>query len=304
MSVPSDAPTPADAGLPAGRSGPGTPPGPAPDDRTREAVVRWYRSLDAPADGTFARIARIAAAAFATPIATVTIVDEDAVWLAAAEGLEGIAQVGTEPGLCTSAVLGDGPYVVNDAAVDPRTLAHPLVRGELGLRFYAAAPVVTADGHALGTVNVIDRRPRAAGEVSARQLEILLDLAGEVADVLEMKLHALRVMRAERELREQEVGRREAAEAIAGDIRAAAGALRGRTRPATCQLGGAQPCPQPPDLKIADSWGDSAWGCFLHGEDALINVPSVFLATDDGAGIAAYQARRARLEPGPPATGS
>ena len=59
----------------------------------------------------------------------------------------------------------------NDAAADPRTLDHPLVRGELGLRFYAAAPITVAGGHRLGTVNVIDREPRDI--VPHVQLEML-----------------------------------------------------------------------------------------------------------------------------------
>ena len=118
--------------------------------------MRRYEILDAPTDGQFDTIA----AACGTPIATVSIVDADRVWLAAAKGLDGVAQVGTEPGLCASAFCADGPYVVNDAVADPRTVDHPLVRGELGLRFYAAAPIVTADGHHLGTVTAIDATPR------------------------------------------------------------------------------------------------------------------------------------------------
>ena len=71
-------------------------------------------------------------AAFAG-IAFERIVDADRVWFAAAHGLDGVTEVGTEPGLCASAFCADGPYVVNDAAIDPRTLDHPLVRGALGL---------------------------------------------------------------------------------------------------------------------------------------------------------------------------
>src|SRR5687768_7321968 len=106
-------------------------------------TMRRYASLEAPEDGAFDRIARIAATVFSTPIATVTIVDEDRVWFAATEGLDGVRHVGTEPGLCASVVLQAGPYVVNDALNDPRTFDHPLVRGDLGLRFYAASPIIT-----------------------------------------------------------------------------------------------------------------------------------------------------------------
>src|SRR5690349_7234456 len=100
------------------------------NDATRLAAVRRYEILDAPADGTFNRIAETAATVCGTPIATVSIVDADRVWFAACYGLEGVSQVGTEPGLCASAFVADGTYVVEDAAIDPRTLDHPLVRGE------------------------------------------------------------------------------------------------------------------------------------------------------------------------------
>ena len=181
-------------------------------DAARMAAVRRYEILDAPRDGTFDGIARVAANVFGTPIATVTIVDVDRVWFAATEGLEGVRQIGTEPGLCASAVLERGPYVVDDAAVDPRTMHHPLVRGELGLRFYAAAPIMTADGHALGTVNVIDRQPHIVDET---QVGILTELAGLVARHLELRLEALRAVRAEQRLRAEADDRARAAAEVA-----------------------------------------------------------------------------------------
>jgi len=72
-------------------------------DPARLAAVRRYEILDAPTDGQFDTIAAAAAAVCGTPIATVSIVDADRVWFAAAKGLDGVAQVGTEPGLCASA---------------------------------------------------------------------------------------------------------------------------------------------------------------------------------------------------------
>ncbi len=178
-------------------------------DPVRLAAVRRYEILDTPVDGTFDHVAGLAAAIFTTPIASVTIVDEDRVWFAALRGLDGVRQVGTEPGLCASVVLTDRTYVVNDAAADPRTLHHPLVRGELGLRFYAAAPIVVADGHRLGTVNVIDREPRH--DVSAEQVAMLGLLAGIVADHLDLRLATRASIRGESSQRSR--AERHAAEA-------------------------------------------------------------------------------------------
>lgn len=171
----------------------------APEERARLAAVRRYRLVDQPVEEAYDRIAFVAGALFDTPIATVSLVEQDRVWLAACQGLTGVREVGKEPGLCASVIAQDDVYVVANAAVDPRTLAHPLVRGDLGLRFYAAAPIRTRDGHRLGTVNVIDNRPR---EATPRQLTALRHLAQMVSDELELRLMVIRSAAAEQRMRE------------------------------------------------------------------------------------------------------
>lgn len=161
-------------------------------DARLKAVHKYTADLGAPQDGAFDRIAQMAAKIFNAPIATVSIVDEDRVWFAATQGLPGVQQVGTEPGLCASVVAQQGPYVVNDAERDPRTAEHPLVTGELGLRFYAAAPI-EVEGHALGTVNVIDRHSRP--QLDPTSISLLVDLAATVAQLMEIRLVALNAMR-------------------------------------------------------------------------------------------------------------
>ena len=174
-------------------------------DPARLAAVARYEVLDTPPDGAFDRIAALAARWFATPFATVSIVDADRIWFKATHGLDGVAQIGPEPGLCASAVLQAAPYVIEDALRDARTADNPLVHGELGIQFYAAAPIVTADGYGLGTVNVLDVVPREATDAG---LATLRDLADLVMDQLELRLSALRRIRRERELRrEADLGR-------------------------------------------------------------------------------------------------
>jgi sigma-B regulation protein RsbU (phosphoserine phosphatase) len=177
-----------------------TAPDPALDvEQQRLAAVRRYAILDTPPEDIFDRICALAARIFNVPIATVTIVDEDRIWFKAATGLPA-GQIPRDPGLCASAILTDAPYLVTDAAVDPRILNNPLVRGELGLRFYAAAPIVTADGHRLGTVDVIDTQPR---QVTDAELDRLADLAAIVADELELRRAALRQATTERAARQR-----------------------------------------------------------------------------------------------------
>jgi GAF domain-containing protein len=170
-----------------------------PEERRRLTAVRRYRLVDQPVEDAYDRIAYVAAAIFDTPVATVSLVEQDRVWLAACQGLGGVREVGREPGLCASAIAQDGVYVVSNAAADPRTIEHPLVRGELSLRFYAAAPIRTHDGYRLGTVNVIDSRPR---EVTKRQLTALEHLASMVSDELELRLMVIRSAAAEQRMRE------------------------------------------------------------------------------------------------------
>ena len=162
-----------------------------PNEPQRLAAVRRYDILDTPPDGTFDRIAALAARLFDVPIAIVSVVDGDRVWFKSRVGLPDVKQVERDPGLCASAILQSDPWIVTDATADPRTLANPLVAGEFGLRFYAGAPLTTHDGYNLGTVCVIDREPR---EVTAEESRHLSDLAGLVVDQLELRLAARRAV--------------------------------------------------------------------------------------------------------------
>jgi GAF domain-containing protein len=170
-----------------------------PGEQARLDAVRRYQLVDEPVDDTYERVAFVAAALFDTPIATVSLVEEHRIWLAAAYGLPDVREIGPEPGLCASAIAQDGVYVVTNAATDPRTHEHPLVRGELGLRFYAAAPIRTYDGYRLGTVNVIDNQPR---EATGQKLTALEHLAAIVSDELELRLMVIRSAAAEQRMRE------------------------------------------------------------------------------------------------------
>jgi sigma-B regulation protein RsbU (phosphoserine phosphatase) len=167
------------------------------DEAQRLAAVRRYQVLDTPPDGAFERITTLAARLFDVPIAIVSIVDADRIWFKSHHGLD-VEQIDREPGLCASAVLQDGPWLVNDASTDPRTLANPLVAGEMGLRFYAGVPLTTHDGFNLGTLCVIDQQPR---ELTDAEVASLSDLASVVMDELELRLAARRTVELETELR-------------------------------------------------------------------------------------------------------
>jgi sigma-B regulation protein RsbU (phosphoserine phosphatase) len=262
------------------RSAAASPPQELLDEPARLAAVRRYQILDSPPDGAFDRVASLAAAFFKVPIATVTIVDEDRIWFKAAHGLPGVSEIAREPGLCASVIAQDGLYLVTDAATDARTAGNPLVVGELGVRFYAAAPITTQDGYRLGTVNVIDTKAR---EITADQTGILTDLAAIVMDQLELRLAALRTVSAERRLRERaERAARtlKSAMAAAGNPRLDAGTA--------CELGngGTDACVGIDRIRIVDLTGASAWGCPGHAAEALATVSGTFVASPDAPSIA------------------
>ena len=168
------------------------------DEAGRIAAVRRFGILDTPPDGAFDRITALAARTFGVPIAIVSVVDTDRIWFKSHHGLPEVTEIGREPGLCASAILGDEPWVVTDASLDPRTLSNPLVAGDFGLRFYAGVPLTTAEGYNLGTLCVLDHEPR---EVTEDELTGLQDLAALVMDQLELRVQARDVVRAESLLR-------------------------------------------------------------------------------------------------------
>lgn len=206
-------------------------------EAARIAAVRRYNILDTPPDGAFDRVAALAARMFDVPVATVTIVDVDRIWFKATHGLDGVREVGRDPGLCASAVLQDGALVIPDTLRDAVARGNPLVTGSLGIRFYAAAPLVTSEGHRLGTVNILDTEPRS---FAPEDTALLCELAGIVMDELELRLSALEAVRHEQEraavqkqLAEAERAGRLRAERDAASIAAFASTLQRTLLPPT-----------------------------------------------------------------------
>src|SRR4030081_3485531 len=177
-----------------------------PDEIERMLAVKRYDILDTPPDGSFDRVTALAARRFNAPISIVSIVDNDRIWFKSHHGLP-VRQIGRDPGLCASAILTTEPYILENASIDPRSLANPLVAGDFGLRFYAGIPLRTSDGYNLGTLCVIDKEPRP---IDQDQIEDLKDLASMVMDQLEFRLSALTALaKADKALAQQTLLARE-----------------------------------------------------------------------------------------------
>lgn len=157
------------------------------NESERLKALKRYDILDTPADGNFDRLTSLASKMFNMPIAIISLVDHDRIWFKSHYGLDGVEQIDRYPGLCASAILSNEVYLVENAIEDPRSLTNPLVCGQMGLRFYAAAPLHTSDNHNIGTLCIIDKKQRF---ISREQMDMLQELAAIVVDEMELRLAA------------------------------------------------------------------------------------------------------------------
>jgi len=153
-----------------------TPHPPTPVDET-ERLGRLHELgvLDTPPDERFDRLTRLAKRLLHTPIALVSLIDVDRQWFKSCNGLS-VSETPRSISFCGHAVLQRQIFIVPDAALDPRFCANPLVTGAPFIRFYAGVPLLNGRGcgSAVGTLCVIDTRPR---QIGSDDLEVLRDLA-------------------------------------------------------------------------------------------------------------------------------
>jgi serine/threonine protein kinase len=162
----------------------------AEDEVARIAALRRYNVLDTPPEEAFDKVTRLASRLLGAPIALISIIDSDRVWLKSRQGYEADV-VDRNTSFCAVTNPGTGPWSIPDATADPRTARNPVVVGEPMVRSYAAAPLTTSDGHHLGSLCVYDLQPRKFDE---SELETLVDLAGIVMDELELRLASRRAL--------------------------------------------------------------------------------------------------------------
>jgi GAF domain-containing protein len=151
-------------------------------ESARVEILRSYRVLDTPPEPAFDSIVSLARELFAVPVAGVALVDDRRSWFKAIDGLEA-HEMPRADALCELALPARDVVVVPDAAADPRTRDRAMVSGEPGLRFYAAAPLRTAQGVGLGAVFVADRKPGRLSVADRRRLRGLASLAMEQLDL-------------------------------------------------------------------------------------------------------------------------
>lgn len=156
---------------------------PFPANETlRLCALRETGLLYTPRLRAFDEIACLAAEVCAMPIAMVSLMDAESGFVKASVGLEADAM---ERGsaFCAFTILRDEPFVVNDAAADPRFAHTPLETPRGRVRFYAGAPLLTAEGYALGALAVMDTKPGALTDAARAGLVSLARVCAELMDM-------------------------------------------------------------------------------------------------------------------------
>ena len=143
------------------------------DEASRLATLHSLKVLDTPAEERFDRLTRLAKRLFGVPIAVVSLVDANRQWFKSCDGLDD-TEAPRDTSFCGHAICGDDILLIPDATQDLRFHDNPLVTGEPHIRFYAGRPLSAANGAKLGTLCLIDRKPRG---FDAEDRALLHDLA-------------------------------------------------------------------------------------------------------------------------------
>ncbi len=156
-----------------------TPESP-PDETQRLHALLATNLLDSVNDERFDRLTRLAQRLLQVPIALVSLVDANRQWFKSKQGLDA-CETGRDISFCGHAILGHEVFEIPDALQDERFRDNPLVTGPPDIRFYAGVPVTTFEGYRVGTLCVIDTRPR---QLSDTERDSLIDLGACVSDLI------------------------------------------------------------------------------------------------------------------------
>lgn len=150
-------------------------PAPTFDEAERLAALHELLLIDTPPEARFNTIVDYAASEFDVPICLMTLIDAERQWFKARVGMP-VQSTPRDISFCGHAILQPQILVVPDAANDERFSDNPLVTSEPHIRFYAGAPLIVPSGHAIGTLCIIDVKPRVLTELEQAMLATVRDM--------------------------------------------------------------------------------------------------------------------------------
>jgi signal transduction histidine kinase len=154
-----------------------------PNESDRLKALLTLNVLDTDEESSFDELVEIASKFCETPIALISLVDHDRQWFKAKIGLTA-NETNRDISFCGHAIHSSDLFIVSDPLNDERFHDNPLVRGDLNIRFYAGAPLITSEGHAVGTLCVIDHKKK---ELTDDQKKFLRILSKQVVSQLELR---------------------------------------------------------------------------------------------------------------------
>ncbi len=146
------------------------------DEEDRLETLHGMKLLDTPLEEGFERVTRLAKTMFDVPIAAISLIEEQRQWFKSMQGLD-VLEISRDISMCSHAILQDEVFIVPDTLSDERFKDNPLVEDQPKIRFYAGCPIKAVNGQKLGTLCLIDKKPR---EFSKSELLSLKDLAALV----------------------------------------------------------------------------------------------------------------------------
>jgi len=205
------------------------------DEPERLTALHRYRVLDTPPEPELDHITLLASHICQTPIATISLIDSNRQWFKSRVGLS-LSETSRDIAFCAHAIMQHDLFIVPDATKDRRFAANPLVQSSPHIRFYAGAPLVSSDHHALGTLCVFDHVPRKLTDDQEKALRALSDLVMSHLEmrrqIEEAQQHVLEHDHEQRQLKKstrtgqaQSAGRSESLRKMGHEVRANASSI-------------------------------------------------------------------------------